>query len=391
MKKTFILFYLGVLITLAHNSVLAQIPYQINGKWENGTGKKLSLKLLSAGNMTGISVDSATVAPDGTFSLEGTVKEMGYGTLSDANGKYHGYRVIFFDGNPIELQLADTIIQMGKQKKNGIVFHLTKGNKEQKASQEILRFFSDHFIRSFNNAFASVALERKNNTQHTTDSLNAVITQIEKADKEEIANFFQTYSDCLAAPFFMEMNMLKELPGSELQSWFNSLSDKAKASPKGKEIEDIIRKINLLSPGATAPNFELTTPDGKQLSLKDFRGHIVLIDFWASWCAPCLGEMPNLKAIYDKYHTKGLEVIGVSMDNSKTAWTKAIEREALPWHHASSLKGMQHCPVAESYQVLAIPKLYIIGKDGKIIEKDLRGKALADKIEEIIIKNTSNQ
>ena len=109
----------------------------------------------------------------------------------------------------------------------------------------------------------------------------------------------------------------------------------------------------------------------------------VLIDFWASWCGPCMDEMPNVKAIYEKYHDRGLEIVGVSMDNNKANWERAIERAGLVWHHVSSLKGMNRCPVAKLYQVVAIPKLYIIGKDGKIIAKDLRGEELREKIDEL--------
>ena len=124
-------------------------------------------------------------------------------------------------------------------------------------------------------------------------------------------------------------------------------------------------------------------PEGKEVRLSDFRGKFVLVDFWASWCGPCMDEMPNVKAIYEKYHDRGLEIVGVSMDNNKANWERAIERAGLVWHHVSSLKGMNRCPVAKLYQVVAIPKLYIIGKDGKIIAKDLRGEELREKIDEL--------
>lgn len=96
-----------------------------------------------------------------------------------------------------------------------------------------------------------------------------------------------------------------------------------------------------------------------------------------------MDEMPNVKAIYEKYHDRGLEIVGVSMDNNKANWERAIERAGLVWHHVSSLKGMNRCSVAKLYQVVAIPKLYIIGKDGKIIAKDLRGEELREKIDEL--------
>ena len=138
-----------------------------------------------------------------------------------------------------------------------------------------------------------------------------------------------------------------------------------------------------LAPGSFAPEFELTTSDGKKIALKDLRGHIVLLDFWASWYGPCMDEMSNVKALYEKYHDRGLEIVGISMDNNKAKWEGAIERAGLVWHHVSSLKGMHRCPVAKLYQVVAIPKLYIVDKDGKIIAKDLRGEDLREKMDEL--------
>ena len=138
--------------------------------------------------------------------------------------------------------------------------------------------------------------------------------------------------------------------------------------------------LKKLGNGASAPDLTLQTLDGKTLSLKDLRGKIVLIDFWASWCGPCMGEMPNVKNLYAKYHERGLEVLGVSMDNKKEAWVKSIEKEQLPWLQVSSLLGMGRCPVGKSYEVLAIPKFYIIDREGKIIAKDLRGEDLAQKV-----------
>ena len=159
-----------------------------------------------------------------------------------------------------------------------------------------------------------------------------------------------------------------------------------KAVPNIDKLMAHLDVLKTVAVGKKFVDFEMADPNGKTHKLSEFVGNgknIVLIDFWASWCGPCMDEMPNVKAIYEKYHDRGLEIVGVSMDNNKANWERAIERAGLVWHHVSSLKGMNRCPVAKLYQVVAIPKLYIIGKDGKIIAKDLRGEELREKIDEL--------
>ena len=102
-----------------------------------------------------------------------------------------------------------------------------------------------------------------------------------------------------------------------------------------------------------------------------------MLDFWASWCGPCLREVPNVKAIYEKYHDKGFEIFGVSLDETAGPWKAAIKKNDMNWHHVSSLKGWE-CPVAKQYNVTGIPRMYIIDPEGKIIAQDLRGEELAN-------------
>lgn len=118
------------------------------------------------------------------------------------------------------------------------------------------------------------------------------------------------------------------------------------------------------------------------LKLSSLRGKYVLLDFWASWCGPCLGEMPNVKHLYAKYHKKGLEIYGVSLDDKADKWKAAIAKHELKWNHVSSLKGW-NCPVAKEYNVTGIPRMYIIDPSGRIIAQDLRGEDLANKMAEL--------
>ncbi|WP_317898180.1 TlpA disulfide reductase family protein [Aurantibacillus circumpalustris] len=135
--------------------------------------------------------------------------------------------------------------------------------------------------------------------------------------------------------------------------------------------------------GYKATDFSQNTPEGKKVSLSDFRGKYVLIDFWASWCRPCRMENPNVVAAYARYKDKGFTVLGVSMDSNKDPWVNAIQQDNLTWTHISDLKGWGN-EVGKMYGVTGIPQNYLIDKDGKIIAKDLRGTALDEKLAEII-------
>lgn len=130
---------------------------------------------------------------------------------------------------------------------------------------------------------------------------------------------------------------------------------------------------------------EITLPDtsGKLVSTKDFRGKIVIIDFWASWCGPCRMENPNVVRIYNEYKNKGLEIIGVSLDRDASAWKQAIRQDNLSWVHISDVKGWQ-CAAAKEYGINSIPQMFILDKEGKIIAKNLRGEALRQKIQSLL-------
>ncbi|MCZ2476094.1 AhpC/TSA family protein [Aquirufa ecclesiirivi] len=143
-----------------------------------------------------------------------------------------------------------------------------------------------------------------------------------------------------------------------------------------------LKRLKGISIGSEAPEISLPSPNGEKITLSSLRGKYVLIDFWASWCGPCRRENPNVIKTYARFKDKGFEIFGVSLDQDKSAWLKAIDTDQLTWKHVSDLQYWNSV-AAQAYQVSAIPMTFMLDKEGKIIAKGLRGASLDQFLENL--------
>lgn len=163
---------------------------------------------------------------------------------------------------------------------------------------------------------------------------------------------------------------------------FNKMSQKLRLSYNGQSLYKMLSADKVTALGAAAPNFTQNDVDGKPVSLSDYKGKYVLVEFWASWCAPCRAESPNLLKQYAAYKDKGFEILGVSVDSDKAKWLEAIKKDGLTWTQVSDLKGWES-DARKVYGISGVPANFLVSPDGKIVGAHLTGEKLNEKLAKI--------
>lgn len=342
--------------------------YTISGIWEDGDGRVAYLKK-EIGEKQFQVLDSAIVV-DGKFEMKGAITEIDMRKLVIGKDEQD----ILLDEVPILVTATQATNKKGEKIDSWKVE--IKGSPEQDVVREGKGLAMGKSMMGLASMFAMVSVK---DDSVKLDSVYKVTQMMKKAIDDKIRHFVDSNNNSLAITYLIGDFIAREYPFEDVEHYYNNLTPEVKASHPGQLLKEKMEGLQSINVGGFAPDIDLTAPDGKTIRLSSLKGKYVLLDFWASWCGPCLAEVPNVKAIYDTYKDKEFEVYGVSLDDKKDAWEKAIEKHGLNWVHVSSLKGWE-CPVAKRYNVTGIPKMFLLDKEGRIVATDLRGEALKEKV-----------
>lgn len=231
------------------------------------------------------------------------------------------------------------------------------------------------------------AATNKSNTVEHQNQMQAKLKVIQTEYHTALKNFILAHPDS-----YLSLLTLSSLGGpspdpNEIEPLIAGLSKSLQETETARMLKNAMENLKATANGAIAPDFEQADTLGHAVRLSSFRGKYVLLDFWASWCAPCRQENPNIVKVYNRFKAKNFTIIGISLDrqDSGFAWLNAIRKDHLTWTQLSDLKYWNNA-VAQLYFVQSIPKNFLIDPTGKIIAQDLRGDDLELKLEEVLGK-----
>ena len=200
---------------------------------------------------------------------------------------------------------------------------------------------------------------------------------------QQVDLFVKSKPASLVSPFLIFVTSPISNDMGALEVRYNALKPSVRETLYGREIAKSLASTKIGQEGSMAADFSQNDTADIPVSLSSFKGKYVLVDFWASWCGPCRAENPNVVNAYNTYKDKNFTILGVSLDQTKDKWIKAIHADNLAWTQISDLKGWSNA-AAQLYHIQSIPANMLIDPSGKIIGKNLRGQALEEALQRVV-------
>ncbi|MFS4468232.1 redoxin domain-containing protein [Maribacter sp. 2210JD10-5] len=348
------------------------IEGNLRGELEEGT--MVFLKKIGDNNQP-IEVDTASLT-GGKFTFTGTAPspELHYIFLD----KSQGYTAVILENGTIEFNAQ----------KDSLGFATVEGTLQNDIFAKYMKQ-----SRELSQQAQSIQEDMKNamGSAEQTTALRDEMKELQEEYKTFELDYIKNNPNALISALLLDRALAtKAIATDEVKAMYDSLTPEIQNSKPGKRILENLEKMKKVeeaekktSIGAKAPNFSGPNPEGGTTALSDVLGKATLIDFWAAWCRPCRAENPNVLAVYNKYHDKGLNIIGVSLDKTEDAWKKAISDDGLPWNQVSNLSYFND-EIAQLYGVNAIPAAFLLDENGVIVAKNLRGPDLEAKVAELL-------
>ncbi len=363
MKK--ILSLLLVMAGMAISASAATVDYVVNGTGlAKYNGKKFVVRPVSLGEAQPL--DSAVVT-NGKFVMKGKIEAPRLCTIFSTDPSLPlRANVVVGDDQPATVTVSDK----GELTVTGGSRQALFGLYDQQFAQAAIPSHEELNQKYTEYSQATTTPERR-------AELELELNGVQERQRALLKNFAIDHCDNVVGAYFFAQSYTY-FTKDELQQVFSRMTPEFSNDPLAVKPIATLKAAALREAGRQYTDFAMADTSGVERKLSDYigAGKYVLVDFWASWCGPCRAEMPNVKALYAKYHDRGFEVVGVSLDNRRDSWLKAIKQMSLPWPQLSDLKGWD-CVAANLYGVDGIPCTLLIGPDGKIIGDKLRGEALA--------------
>lgn len=313
---------------------------------------------------------SSVFAQQGQFELKGHIKGLSAGTVYLQ--RFDNKSFITVDS----AQISGGDYQFNTKLKLPELYGLTI----DKNANPVYVFLEDKKI-----SVTSDTSSFNRSTVVTGSATNDLFYQYKKQKNVKIDSFIRANPSSIAAAYILYRDYSYLLNSTALLDNVKLLSPELQHSVYAKALKELAAIKSKVEPGHKAPDFQSTDQFGKKLKLSDQYGKYLLISFWAAWCPDCRRENPELVKSYQKYHDKGFDVLGVSLDKDKSTWLKGIKNDNLSWKHVSDL-AYWNSSAAKLYGVRWIPSNFLIGPDGVIIAQNLQGEALNQKLEELLNK-----